>query len=121
MADGEILQRFSIGEDAPKLAALRHGEYLRKESFCVDPAEVRNRVEAEDSLIEYHLHGPVKREIVREVRISRSEYHHLRDLLERYDTVGDPRRWEFDKVERFREMRVLLDKYKIPLVVAEGS
>ncbi len=121
LSDEEILRLFSIGEDASRLAALRHREYLRRQAFGVDAAEVRDIIEADDSLVEYHLHGSVRRELVREVRISRSDYRHLHDLLERYDSVRDPKRWEFDKVQPFREMMALLDQYDIPLVVAEGG
>jgi hypothetical protein len=121
LEDDEILRLFSVEEDAPKLAALRHSEYLGKQDFCVDQAEVRDIIEADDSLVEYHLHGPVRRELIREVRISRSDYRHLRDLMERYDPVRSPKRWEFDKVEPFRDVLALLDRYDIPLVVAEGG
>jgi hypothetical protein len=121
LADEQILERFALGEDAEQLAALRHRELLEREPNCVDPLEVRRRIEADDSLIEIHLLGPVRREHVREVRLTRSEYSHLRDLRERSRRLTGPKPWEFDRVEPFERLLNLLDRFEIPLVLAEGG
>lgn len=124
LSDDEILESLAIGEDAVRLAVIRHKEFLRRQSFCVDPREVRDIVEAQDSLLEFHLHGAVTRKQVQEVRISRTEHHHLRDLSERFDALPHPSRplrLEFERVPLFRDLTALLKKHGIPLLMAEGG
>jgi hypothetical protein len=124
LEDREILEHLGIGEDAGRLAVIRHREFLARQRFCVDPAEVRDIVEAQDSLLEIHLHGSVTRDHIQEVRLSRTEYHHLRELSERYDLLHDtrrPLRLEFERVPLFRDLTAALKRHRIPLLVAEGS
>lgn len=119
LSDEEILVRFAIGEDLVRLATVRWESFLDGQEHCIDPGEARALVEAEDSLLEVHLHGPVKREHIHEVRLSRADYRHLCDLARRAEGLTSPLPWEFDNVEPFRRLLDLLDQFDIPLVLAE--
>lgn len=119
LSDEEILARFATGEDLARLATVRWESFLESQEHCIDPGEIRNLVEAEDSLLELHLHGPIRREHVQEVRLSRADYRHLCDLARRAEGLSAPLPWEFDNVEPFRRFLDLLDQFDIPLVLAE--
>lgn len=119
LSDGEILARYATGEDLVRLATVRWESFLENQEHCIDPGEVRDLVEAEDSLLELHLHGPVRREHIQEVRLSKADYRHLCDLARRAEGLSAPLPWEFDNVEPFRRLLDLLDQFDIPLVLAE--
>ena len=119
LTDEEVLQGLALGADLDLLAVVRYEEFLRKQQFCVDPRELRNMVEASDSLLELHLHGPVRRSQILEVLMSRSFYDQLCDLSDRIKSCYDPEVLEFDKFLPFMEVLRLLNLYRIPLVVAE--
>jgi hypothetical protein len=116
--DDAVLAKFGIGEDADRLAVIRHCKMLERQWFCLDPCEVRHIVEDEDSLLELHLHGPVTRSQVQEVRIARENFHSWRSLLERYDPSS--KSWEFDLVPSLHRMKELVEEYDVPLVLADG-
>ncbi len=121
LADEEILASFGTGEDLDRLAVIRHERFLERHTHSLDPGEVRDILEADDSLFEIHLHGPVTRDQIQEVRLSRADYHHLCDLAERAKGHSSPLPWEFDSVEPFQKMLAALDRFDIPLVLAEGG
>jgi hypothetical protein len=121
LKDEEILTSFGIGEDLDRLAVIRHERFLERQAHGLDPGEVRDIIEADDSLLEIHLHGPVTRECIQEVRLSRADYHHLCDLSERAKGLSEPLPWEFDSVEPFQKMLAALDRFDIPLVLAESG
>jgi hypothetical protein len=121
LADDEILASFGTGEDLDRLAVIRHERFLERQAHSLDPGEVRDILEADDSLFEIHLHGPVTRDLIQEVRLSRADYHHLCDLAERAKGHAAPLPWEFDSVEPFQAMLAALDRFDIPLVLAEGG
>ena len=77
-------------------------------------------MEAEDSILEIQLHGPVTRNRVQEVLLPRADYRHLRDLVRRARGRTLPLPWEFDEVEPFSRMLELLERFEIPLVLAES-
>lgn len=119
LSDDEILEAFALGEDLHRVATIRWRRFLEKQHHCVHPREVRGLIEAEDSLLEVHLHGPVKRSHIQEVRLLRADYDHLRQLAEEAEERSGPLPWEFDNAEFFGEMLELLDQFDIPLVLAE--
>jgi hypothetical protein len=121
LADDEILASFGTGADLDRLAVIRHERFLERHAHTLDPGEVRDILEADDSLFEIHLHGPVTRDLVQEVRLSRADYHHFCDLAERARGLSGPLPWEFDSVEPFQAMLAALDRFDIPLVLAEGG
>jgi hypothetical protein len=119
LGEEEILEKFSVGEDLEKLAAIRWERSLNRLGPGVDPAWVRDILEAEDSLLEVHLHGPVTRDRIQEIRLRRRDYNHLCALADRASGLTGPVPWELDNVEPFRELLALLDRFEIPLVLAE--
>ncbi|HEX4959269.1 MAG TPA: hypothetical protein VF173_00425 [Thermoanaerobaculia bacterium] len=121
LADEKILASFGTGSDLDRLAIIRHERFLERQVHSLDPGEVRDILEADDSLFEIHLHGPVTRERIQEVRLSRADYHHLRDLEERAKGLAGALPWEFDGVEPFRALLAVLDRFDVPLVLAEGG
>jgi len=94
---------------------------VERQGFCVDPAEVRNALEADDSLIELHLHGPVTCSMVEAVRIPRAVYHHWRDLLESPRLLDFPRSWDYDVVPYIQRMIDLMAEHEIALLLAESA
>jgi hypothetical protein len=118
----EVLARFGIGEDLDRIATVHWEASLAEPTRdpCFQPGEVRAIVEAEDSILEIHLHGPVTRDRVQEVLMLRNDYRHLRDLVQRAKGHSSPLPWEFDEVEPFHQMLELLESFEIPLVLAEG-
>ncbi|MFY9825106.1 MAG: hypothetical protein WAM82_27255 [Thermoanaerobaculia bacterium] len=121
LTDEEILSSFGTGADLDRLAAIRYERFLERHAHTLDPGEVRDILEADDSLFEIHVHGPVTRDLVQEVRLSRADYHHLCDLAERARGLSGPLPWEFDSVGPFQAMLAALDRFDIPLVLAEGG
>lgn len=117
--DEVILLSFAIGEDAERLAVIQQERFLGRPEHCVDPLDLRSLLEADDSLIEIHLHGSVTRDRIQEIRLSRADYRRLRDLEGRFDDARGPLPWIFDEVEPFRQMLEVLDRFEIPLVIAE--
>jgi hypothetical protein len=122
LSEAEILAGFAIGEDLDRLATIRWESSLEDptQGPCFHPSEVRDMVEAEDSILEIHLHGPVTRNRVQEVLLPRADYRHLRDLVRRARGRLLPLPWEFDEVEPFNRMLELLERFEIPLVLAES-
>lgn len=121
LTDAEILSNFAVGEDAHRIAIIRHEEYLRGAGPALDPAEVRAIVEASDSLIELHRHGPVNRRDVVSVNMSRERRGHYWDLARRASSAPSPYALEFDAVPYFTEMIQLLDSHGIPFLIAESA
>jgi hypothetical protein len=121
LTDEEILAEFAIGEDLERLATVRWEPSLQDlaQGPYFDNSEVRHIVEAADSLLEIHLHGPVTRDRIEEVRLAKADYRHLRDLVRRAEGRSGPFPWEFDNVEPFRKMLEALDRFEIALVLAE--
>jgi hypothetical protein len=122
LSEAEILAGFAIGEDLDRLATIHWEPSLEDptQGPCFHPSEVRDMVEAEDSILEIHLHGPVTRDRVQEVLLPRSDHRHLRDLVRRATGRPHPLPWEFDEVEPFNRMLALLERFEIPLVLAES-
>jgi hypothetical protein len=122
LSEAEILAGFAIGEDLDRLATIRWEPSLEDptQGPCFHPSEVRDMVEAEDSILEIHLHGPVTRDRIQEVLLTRGDYRHLRDLVRRAKGRSLPLPWEFDEAEPFNQMLKLLDRFEIPLVLAES-
>lgn len=122
LSEEEVLARFAIGEDLDRLAVV-HWELSLEDPArdpCLQPSEVRDIVEAEDSILEIHLHGPVTRDRIQEVLLPRNDYRHLRDLVQRAKGHPLPLPWEFDEVEPFHQMLGLLERFEVPLVLAES-
>ena len=121
LTEEEILAEFAIGEDLERLATVRWEPSLQDltQGPYFGPSEIRHIIEAADSLLEIHLHGPVTRDRIEEVRLTRADYHHLRDLERRAEGRPGPLPWEFDNVEPFRKMLESLDRFEVPLVLAE--
>jgi hypothetical protein len=122
LSEQEILAGFAIGEDLDRLATIHWETSLAEptQETCFHPSEVRDIVEAEDSVLEIHLHGPVTRDRIQEVLLLRSDYRHLRDLVRRAHGRSNPLPWEFDEVEPFNQMSKLLERFEVPLVLAES-
>lgn len=122
LSEAEILARFATGEDLDRLAVVHWEKSLDDPTRepCLQPSEVRDIVEAEDSILEIHLHGPVTRDRIQEVLLSRNDYRHLRDLVQRAEGRSLPLPWEFDEAEPFQRMLELLERFEIPLVLAES-
>jgi len=122
LSEEEILAGFATGDDLDHLAAIHWEPFLAEptQEICFHPSEVRDIVEAEDSVLEIHLHGPVTRDRIQEVLLLRSDYRHLRDLVRRASGRSLPLPWEFDEVEPFNQMLALLERFEIPLVLAES-
>lgn len=121
LTEEEILADFAVGEDLERLATVRWEPSLQDltQGPYFDPSEIRHIVEAADSLLEIHLHGPVTRDRIEEVRLAKADYRHLRDLARRAEGHPGPLPWEFDNVEPFRKMLESLERFEIPLVLAE--
>ena len=119
LSDEEILEAFALGEDLHRIATIRWRRFLEEQHHCVHPREVRDLIEAEDSLLEIHLHGPVRRPHIREVRFLRADFNHLRHLGEIAKEHSGPLPWEFDNAEPFGQMLELLEQFEIPLILAE--
>lgn len=122
LSEEEILARFAVGEDLDRLATVHWEPSLDDPARdpCLQPGEVRDIVEAEDSILEIHLHGPVTRDRIQEVLLLRNDYRHLRDLVQRARGCSRPLPWEFDEAEPFQQMLELLGRFEIPLVLAEN-
>jgi hypothetical protein len=122
LSEEEILAGLAVGGDLDRLATIHWETFLAEptQAPCFHPSEVRDLVEAEDSVLEVHLHGPVTRDRVQEVLLPRSDYRHLRDLVQRAGGRSLPLPWEFDEVEPFNQMLALLERFEIPLVLAES-
>lgn len=121
LSEAEILAGFAVGEDFDRLATI-HWESFFEDSTqdsCFHPSEVRDIVEAEDSVLEVHLHGPVTRDRIQEVLLDRGDYRHLRDLVRRAKGRS-VLPWEFDEAEPFTKMLGLLERFEIPLILAES-
>lgn len=122
LSEEEILASFAAGEDLDRLAVVHWEPSLGDPARdpCLQPGEVRDIVEAEDSILEIHLHGPVTRDRIQEVLLPRNDYRHLRDLAQRAKGHPPPLPWEFDEAEPFHQMLELLERLEIPLVLAES-
>jgi hypothetical protein len=122
LSEDEILAGFAVGEDLDRLATIHWEPSLEEptQDLCFHPSEVRDMVEAEDSVLEIHLHGPVTRERIQEVSLARADYRHLRDLVRRARGRSLPLPWEFDEVDPFNRLVELLERFEIPLLMAES-
>jgi hypothetical protein len=111
-----ILDKFSVGENIAYLATVMQEAYLDGLNRF-DAAELRDVIESPISPIEIHLHGPVLREHILEVRLARKKLRYLSALRDRYERTEFKRASEFDDVEPFEELRHLLTFCQIPLRV----
>jgi hypothetical protein len=119
--DMEVLQKFGIGEDAYRIAGVVHRQYLQAGLPGFDQSELRGILEASDSLLEFHLHGSVRREHAIRVIMSRHNRNHYWELSLRASSLPKPWPQEYDMVGFFLEMVSLLDKSQIPFVLAENG
>jgi hypothetical protein len=115
----EALRSFVPGPDWERLAVIKYEPYIKDNAFCIDPVKLRKLVESRDSSIEFHLHGPVTREMVSGVMISRGSYEKLDRLADGMESSSDARDRRSDKIGYFRKLLRLLEQYGIPLTVAE--
>jgi hypothetical protein len=119
--EAAVLRDFVPAEDASVLAVVAHADLLDDSAICVDPTEMRRRLEAEDLAIEVHLHGAIMRDQIDEIIMGRKKLHELEALSRKYDALPEPRPFAYDIVPEFRRMLALLDDHEIPLVAAEMS
>ena len=82
---------------------------------------LRGLLENSDSLIEIHLHGPIRREQIRAVLMPRSDLAHFWDLAQRAEDAPRPDAQEFDVVPFFLRLVELLRDHRIPLQMAEST
>jgi len=112
---------YSIRGDAGLLAAIRCRAEIESVRQGLDPNRVRSLLENSDSLIEIHLHGAVRRDHIRAVLMTRSDLTHLWDLAQRWKTCHSRSVEEFAVVPSFLKMVNLLQRYQLPLQMAESS
>ena len=117
LGDDEILEKFAAHGDIAALAAIGWSHLLSSESPAISEGLVKNALEASDSVIEIHVHGPVYRTHVRRVVMERKDLDSLWDLTcrsERFHGRNPPQ--EFDAVPHFKRLLNLLEIHGIPLV-----
>lgn len=119
--DDEGLSLFSVRDDASRLAAIRCRHEIAASRPGVDPLRLRGLLENSDSLIEIHLHGPVRRAHIEAVLMARSDLAHFWDLAQRAESVRPPSPQEFDVVPFFLRLIELLRAHRIPLQIAESA
>jgi hypothetical protein len=120
LSDAEILEGFGIGEDALALSVIRHEGSLGQEGFRADAAWIRHVLESEDSMLEVHLHGPVRRDHIREVRMLQKEYEVLSDLSASFPGAR-PGLFRFDRVPDFRRVLALMQAHEVRLRLMAGE
>jgi hypothetical protein len=116
-----ILENFAVGEDAHKVAAIKHQGYLHQATPGFDPVALRNILEASNSLIEFHLHGPVTRAHVLRIVMPRALRNHYWELSQRASALSMPWPQEYDIVPFFLELVRLMDMFNIPFLVSEDN
>jgi hypothetical protein len=121
LMDHTILENFGIGQDVYQVAVIKHQEYLRQTKPGLDPNELRDILEASDSLIEFHLPGPMTRDHIVRIVMSRGQRNHYWELSKRSFSIPKPWPQEYDIVPFFLEMNQLLERYNIPFLMAEGN
>jgi hypothetical protein len=119
VSEAMILSDFAPGEDAVALAVVAHADLLDDDAICIDPVDVRRRLETGDLALEMHLHGAVTRDLIAEVIMERRRLAELEALSRKYDLLPGLRPFAYDIVPEFRLMLALLDGHGIPLVTAE--
>jgi hypothetical protein len=117
LARDGALERFATGEDLRRLAVLRFEDFLHRQQLRLDLVAMRARIEGPETMIELHLHGPVTRHQISEVRLPRQRYEQLCGLLD--DLARDPASSarELDPARAFGQLKKALDRHRIPLVI----
>ena len=110
------LDRFATGEDLSRLAVLRFENFLRRQRIRPDLVAMRARIEGPETMIELHLHGPVTRNQISEVRMPRDRYEQLSGLSEELARDPSSLARELDPARAFDQLRKALVRHQIPLV-----
>lgn len=120
LSDEEILASFAIGEDLERLAVIQNEDFLLDQKHGVLRSEVVGLFADDDSFLEVHLHGPVLREQIQEVRFPMDRFRKLERASRRLNASSGPLPWSLDDTEPFRGLLDLLDRYEIPIVLVDA-
>lgn len=121
LAEDQVTSRFAAAQDLALLAVAEYEDFLAGQRFCLDRSAARALLGAEGTLMELHLPGPVARNQILEVRISKKKFVELCALAHKLGRAPSSDAMEFDEARAFQAVLDLLDRYEVPLVVEEAS
>jgi hypothetical protein len=119
----EALSRFAVAHDLPRLGVVHHLSFLARQDGCLDLEAARALIEGAETVLELHLHGPVLREHVLEVRIPHKDWQRLRSLSERLAALPEGREVpaELEPAVELQEAQRQLKRFGIPLLRIGGN
>ena len=116
--DADILSRYSTREDLVPLAAVHNPETVDC-SGILDREDLIRLLEDRESLVEIHIHGPVKRDHIHTIAMQKERFVSLAKRTLDYEraSAAQQRTQQYDKVRAYKRLLELRDQHDVLLVV----
>lgn len=117
LTKSEALALLATADCSTKLAALEHSRFIETSKHGISVRDLHGRFDARDTLLELHIHGPIRRGDIIRIMMSESDLKRLFDLLEEISirNLRPPWSRKYDEAAAFGRMYSRAQEHSIPV------